>query len=244
MKKLLIFLILILTFISCEKKVDNITIKGKVVDENGFPISDVEISILELNIDSKTDENGTFLISYPFEKKTYTLKFHKEGYVDEERKIDLIDNEEEIDVTLLYNTFKKITKKGTILIGTSLDNKPLSYTEGGNKLGFEIDLIRTISNKLALSPVILNIKRDEILNSLINRDIDLVISSISEGEIDGELKEKLIFSRPYFIDGYVIIVRENESKIKDFSSLNGRKEPSASIKMMFRFPRRIFFQLE
>ncbi|MDI6860653.1 MAG: transporter substrate-binding domain-containing protein [Caldisericia bacterium] len=223
MKKLVILLILFLLFISCEKKPKDSVLKGRVLDENGSPISDVEILILENGLSFKTHEDGTFYISYPFEKRTYTLLFHKEGFVDEEKKVDLIDSEEEIEVVLTYNTFEKITKKGTILIGTSLNDKPLSYSEGGKKLGFEVDLIRKISEMLALSPTILRIDKDKLLESLINRDIDLVISGISEKDINFELKEKLIFSRPYFIDGYVIIVRDNEEKIKDLSTLNGKR---------------------
>lgn len=223
MKKLIILLIFILFFISCEKKTQNIVIKGKVLDESGEPLSDVEILILDLGLNYKTNEDGTFMISYPFEKKTYTIKFHKDGFIDEEKKVDLIDDEEEIEIILSYNTYEKITKKGTILIGSSLDNKPLSYSEGGNKLGFEMDLIRTISSQIALSPIILNIKKEKLIESLINRDIDLVISSISENDVNSELKNNLVFSKPYFIDGYVIIVRYNEEKIKNFSTLNGRR---------------------
>lgn len=223
MKKLIIVLILILFFISCEKKIQNIVIKGKVLDESGQPLSDVEILILDLGLNFKTNEDGTFHINYPFEKKTYTIRFHKAGFVDEEKKIDLIDDEEEIEVTLTYNTYEKITKKGTILIGSSLDSKPLSYTEGGKKLGFEMDLIRTISSQLALSPIILNIEKEKLIESLLNRDIDLVISSISKNDVYHELKNYLVFSKPYFIDGYVIIARDNEERIKNFSTLNGKR---------------------
>lgn len=223
MKKLIILLIFIIFFSSCEKKLQEIVLKGKVLDENGFPISDVNILILENGLNFKTQEDGTFYIRYPFEKKTYTILFHKEGFIDTEKKVDLIDDEEEIEIILTYNTLEKITKKGTILIGTSLNDKPLSYSEGGFKLGFEIDLIRKISDQLALSPIILRINKEKLIESLINRDIDLVISGISEKEINSELKDKLIFSKPYFIDGYVIIVRNNEEKIKDFSTLNGKR---------------------
>lgn len=222
MKKLLILLIFALLIFSCEKKEEDIILKGKVIDENGTPLPGVTIIVEDINAKFLTQEDGTFFISYPFEKKTYTIKFIKDGFIDEEKKVDIINSENEIEVTLKYNTYEKITKKGVLLIGTSLNNKPLSYSEGGNKLGFEMDLIRKISNDLALSPIILNIKRENLLTSLINRDVDIVISSISPNDLKLDLREKLIFSKPYFIDGYVMIVRENESKIKDFSSLNGR----------------------
>jgi ABC-type amino acid transport substrate-binding protein len=222
MKKIIVIFILFLLFFSCEKKENNIILKGKVFDENGNPLSNVTIIVEDLDTHFITEDDGKFIISYPFEKRTYTLKFYKDGFVEEEVKVDIINSENEIEVTLKYNTYEKIAKKGVLIIGTSLTNKPLSYTEGGNKLGFEMDLIRKISEKLALSPIIFNIRREDLIKSLINRDIDIVISSISKKDINNELLDDLIFSKPYFIDGYVMIVRENENRIKDFSSLNSR----------------------
>jgi ABC-type amino acid transport substrate-binding protein len=224
MKKIILFLFLLLVLTGCEKKVENFIIKGKVLDENSNPIPDVNIYIEEVGLTFQSDENGNFSISYPFEKKTYTLKFYKDGFVTEEKKVDIIENESEIEVSLKYTTIEKVLKKGILIIGTDLNNKPLSFVEGSNKSGFEIDLIKRISNDFLTAPVILNVQRDKLISSLLNFDVDLIISSISkESILNIKDKEKIIFSRTYFIDGYVILVRESENRIKGFSSLKDKR---------------------
>jgi len=224
MKKIIIFLFIILVLSGCEKKVENFIIKGKVLDENSTPIPNVNIYIDEVGLTYESDESGNFLISYPFEKKTYTLKFYKEGFITEEKKIDIIESESEIEVHLKYTTIEKVLKKGVLTVGTDLNNKPLSFVEGVVKSGFEMDLIRRISNDLLSTPVILNVKKYNLISSLLNFDIDLVISSISKDFIiNNKDSGKLIYSKTYFIDGYVILIRESDTRIKSFSSLKDKK---------------------
>lgn len=226
MKKILLFLILFVFIVAgCDKKDnENFVIKGKVIDEDQNPISNVNIFINDLGLTFETDESGNFNIFYPFERKTYTLKFYKEGYITKEEKIDIIGDETNITVSLKYTTLEKTLKKGVLFVGTDLENKPLSFIEGSVKVGFEIDLIKKILSSLFISPVILNVKKNDSIESLLNSDIDLVISSISKEFIENHKdKNKIIYSRPYFVDGYVIIVRENEKRIKDFSSLKGKR---------------------
>ncbi|MGC9089079.1 MAG: transporter substrate-binding domain-containing protein [Caldisericia bacterium] len=224
MKKIILFLFIILVLTGCEKKVENFIIKGRVLDENSNPIPNVNIYIDDIGLTYEGDESGNFLISYPFEKKTYTLKFYKEGFVTEEKKVDIIENESDIEVYLKYTTIEKVLKKGVLTVGTDLNNKPLSFIEGTIKSGFEMDLIRRISNDLLSTPVILNVKKENLISSLLNFDIDLVISSISKNfVINDKDNEKLIYSKTYFIDGYVIVIREGDTRIKNFSSLKDKK---------------------
>ncbi|MGB9750130.1 MAG: transporter substrate-binding domain-containing protein [Caldisericia bacterium] len=224
MKKIILFLFIILVLTGCEKKVENFIIKGRVLDENSNPIPNVNIYIDDIGLTYEGDESGNFLISYPFEKKTYTLKFYKEGFVTEEKKVDIIENESDIEVYLKYTTIEKVLKKGVLTVGTDLNNKPLSFIEGTIKSGFEMDLIRRISNDLLSTPVILNVKKENLISSLLNFDIDLIISSISKNfVINDKDNEKLIYSKTYFIDGYVIVIREGDTRIKNFSSLKDKK---------------------
>lgn len=224
MKKLILFLFLILILTGCNKKVENYIIKGTVFDENSTPLSHVNIFINEIGLTFESDESGNFLISYPFERKTYTLKFYKEGYITEEKKVDILENEVVLEVFLKYTTVEKVLKKGVLLVGTNLNNKPLSFIEGTNKSGFEMDLIRSISKDLVTSPVILNVPKEKLIPSLLNFDVDLIISAISKDFIEkSDYNDKLIYSKPYFIDGYVILVRDSDNRIKGFSSLKDKK---------------------
>lgn len=224
MKKVIIFLLFILVLTGCEKKVENFIIKGRVLDENSNPIPNVNIYVDEVGLTFESDENGDFLISYPFEKKTYTLKFYKEGFITYEKKVDIIENESDIEVSLKYTTVEKVLKKGILIIGTDLNNKPLSFVEGSNKSGFEIDLIKRVSQDFLTTPVILNVKKDKLISSLLNFDVDLIISSISKNFISNlKDKDKIIYSRTYYIDGYVILTRDGDNRIKGFNSLKDKR---------------------
>jgi len=68
------------------------------------------------------------------------------------------------------------------------------------------------------------LKKENLISSLLNFDVDLVISSISKNFVNNnENKDKIIYSKKYFIDGYVILVRESDNRIKGFSSLKDKR---------------------
>ena len=215
MKRLALLIIIILLLSSCGK--EEVIIKGRVTNISGSPIEGVKVEIEDLGISQFTDSDGSFFFQDSFEEKTYILRFEKEGYKTLTKKIDAIKGENSVNVTLECGTLERILKKRVFIVGMDLNNKPFSFIECSDKHGFDVDLIREIGERMSASPFIMNVPEDELLTALKNGDIDIAVSSLEPQNVDG-----ISFSVPYFIDGYSVVIREREWRIKTGSDLKGK----------------------
>jgi len=214
-KRLALLIIIILLLSSCGK--EEVIIKGRVTNISGSPIEGVKVEIENLGISQFTDSDGSFFFQDSFEEKTYILRFEKEGYKTLTKKIDAIKGENSVNVTLECGTLERILKKRVFIVGMDLNNKPFSFIECSDKHGFDVDLIREIGERMSASPFIMNVPEDELLTALKNGDIDIAVSSLEPQNVDG-----ISFSVPYFIDGYSVVIREREWRIKTGSDLKGK----------------------
>ena len=90
MKKIItlfLFLIIGITIVSAQ------VIKGRVLDENGDPIASATVAIKELQKGVSTDESGKFRFTN-LPKRELTLVVSFVGYNNNEKKVDLKNNEE------------------------------------------------------------------------------------------------------------------------------------------------------
>lgn len=90
MKKIItlfLFLIIGITIVSAQ------VIKGRVLDENGDPIASATVAIKELQKGVSTDESGKFRFTN-LPKRELTLLVSFVGYNNNEKKVDLKNNEE------------------------------------------------------------------------------------------------------------------------------------------------------
>ena len=215
--KRLILLTIIMTLLLSSCGREEVIIKGRVRNDSGSPIEGVRVEIEDLGISQFTDSSGNFLFKDSFEEKTYTLKFEKEGYKALTKKIDAIKGENNVNITLMHCTLERILKKKVFVVGMDLNNKPFSFIECSDKHGFDVDLIKEIGKRMSASPFIINVPENELLMALKNGDIDVAISSIEVNNVDG-----VSFSTPYFIDGYSIVIRKRDWRIKTGSDLKGK----------------------
>lgn len=86
-------------------------------------------------------------------------------------------------------------------------------------IGFEVDIIKRIAFYLNMKPFHVQNQWDGLVPGLDRKDYDVVINGI---EITSERKEKVNFSKPYFVTFLQIIVRKDESRIQSFSDLIGK----------------------
>lgn len=86
--------------------------------------------------------------------------------------------------------------------------------------GFDVDIIRAIAAEEKLSAEILNINFDGLIPALTTGDLDVVINDMT---ITDERKRSVDFSKPYYIAGLGIVVREDTNDIKSEKDLAGRR---------------------
>lgn len=84
---------------------------------------------------------------------------------------------------------------GTIVVGTSADYPPYEYTDAkGEFVGFDMDLIRAIGEKIGKEVKITDMGFDTLIAGLQNKKIDVVIAAMQASE---ERKKKVDFSISY-----------------------------------------------
>ena len=110
--------------------------------------------------------------------------------------------------------------KRVLIVGTNSNYKPFSYIGMSfEPIGFEIDLINAIAQKVGFEYEIKDMNFDKIISSIQDGSIDIGLSSIS---ITDERKALVDFSHPYFQTKTVYLKNANNDEIKDKESLNGK----------------------
>ncbi|MCZ6185687.1 transporter substrate-binding domain-containing protein [Campylobacter ureolyticus] len=110
--------------------------------------------------------------------------------------------------------------KKVLIVGTNSNYKPFSYIGMSfEPIGFEIDLINAIAQKVGFEYEIKDMNFDKIISSIQDESIDIGLSSIS---ITEERKALVDFSHPYFQTKTVYLKNANNDEIKDKESLNGK----------------------
>lgn len=111
-------------------------------------------------------------------------------------------------------------KSGQLIIGASdFDARPMTYIEGGQRLGYEPDVARAVGAKLGLEPVWLNLPMAEFYTTLQAQTCDIIWFNQA---ITPERQSHSRFTRPYGLFNEAIIVR-TEDAIQTAADLQGRK---------------------
>ena len=109
--------------------------------------------------------------------------------------------------------------KDVLVVGTESTYPPYeSRDPAGNLVGFDIDLMQIIADKLGKTLDWQDMAFDALIPALVTKRIDVVIAGLS---ITPERAERVLFSKPYEISVSAFIVQAG-SPIKDLAALNGK----------------------
>jgi polar amino acid transport system substrate-binding protein len=118
-------------------------------------------------------------------------------------------------------TEEKVTLPTTLVIGTDATFPPMEFiNKQGGLIGYDIDLGYRIANELGMKAEFKNIKWDDLFTSLENKQINVIISSVT---INDERKQKYLFSQPYINAGQVAITQRANTTINAAADLKGKK---------------------
>ena len=113
-----------------------------------------------------------------------------------------------------------LLNKDVLVVGTESTYPPYeSRDPAGNLIGFDIDLMQIIADKLGKKLDWQDMAFDALIPTLVTKRIDVVIAGMS---ITAERAERVAFSKPYEISVSAFIVKTG-SPIKDLAALNGKK---------------------
>ncbi len=109
--------------------------------------------------------------------------------------------------------------KEKLYVGTNAEFPPFEYLDKGEVVGFDIDLVKAIGEKLGVEIVIKDMSFDGLIPALETNKIDIVIAGMTASD---ERKMAVNFSNPYYTANQVIILNDNNNDIKTFDDLNGK----------------------
>ena len=125
------------------------------------------------------------------------------------------------------DTWKRIQERGELRIAMDPANLPYSSAKA-NKPGFDVELARELAKALGLKLKInwLNIHRETAMAKLLADQSDLTMgAAVDENafEDDDELAERVIYSKPYYGTGYLLVTRTKGPQVKALAELKGDK---------------------
>jgi polar amino acid transport system substrate-binding protein len=113
----------------------------------------------------------------------------------------------------------EIKKRGVIQNGMEAQNPPFEYIEGGQIVGYDVDLVAKLAQKLGVKVQNIDTAWSGVIPSLYSRKFDLIWSAMT---ITTPRKEAVNFSAPYASDQAVILVRKGDTRIKSIQDLDGK----------------------
>ncbi|WP_054313893.1 amino acid ABC transporter substrate-binding protein [Mesorhizobium sp. 1M-11] len=117
--------------------------------------------------------------------------------------------------------FDQIKQAGVFKIGTEGTYAPFTYHDtSGALVGFDVEIGREIAKRLGVKAEFLEGKWDGLIAGIDAKRYDAVINQVG---ITEARKAKYDFSDPYIASKAVLIVRDDNTDIKDFADLKGKK---------------------
>ena len=115
----------------------------------------------------------------------------------------------------------KIQSAGVLKIGTEGTYPPFTYHDASGALtGFDVEIGREVAKRLKVKAEFVEGKWDGLIAGLDAKRYDAVINQVS---ITPERQQKFDFSEPYIASKGVLIVRSDNTTIKSFEDLKGKK---------------------
>jgi polar amino acid transport system substrate-binding protein len=109
--------------------------------------------------------------------------------------------------------------RSPLRVGTDATFPPMEFVEGGNRTGFDVDLVEAIGKTLGRPIEWIDIDFKGLIPGLVSKRFDMAVSAIY---ITDERRKVVDFTNPYYAGGLVAMVKEN-SPIKKLADLDGKK---------------------
>ncbi|RJQ50480.1 MAG: ABC transporter permease subunit [Nitrospiraceae bacterium] len=123
----------------------------------------------------------------------------------------------------------KIKKRGYLLWGSDAEGgAPYVFPspeDPSRLIGFEVDLAEAVAKELGVKARQSQNAWDSLIPALKRGDFDIVLNGV---EITPQRNEEVLFSVPYYIYTEQLVVRKEETAIRDINDLKGKKAGTLS----------------
>jgi cystine transport system substrate-binding protein len=126
----------------------------------------------------------------------------------------------------------KIKSEEKIRIGTEGTYAPYTFHDKDGKLtGFDVEIAEEVSKRLGVKPEFIETKWDGMFAGLDAKRFDMVVNQVG---IKADRQEKYDFSDPYIVSKAVLIVSTENTTIKKFEDLKGKKSAQSLTSNLFK----------
>lgn len=116
---------------------------------------------------------------------------------------------------------EKVENNDFIKVGTNATYPPFEYFDNSMQVaGFDIDLVKILSERLGFSYEIIEMSFDGLIPALQSGKIDMIASALTPTE---QRAKAVDFSNSYFNTENVFIKRANDDSISNIDNLEGKK---------------------
>lgn len=116
-------------------------------------------------------------------------------------------------------SFARVKADGKFVLGLDDSFPPMGYkTADGSIVGFDIDAAREVCKRLGIELALQPTAWDGVINSLYAKKFDCIWNGMT---ITKERAARVSFSKPYILDGQVVVVRFTEKRFSDYKDLGG-----------------------
>lgn len=117
-------------------------------------------------------------------------------------------------------TWARIHREGVMRVGLDPSFPPFEVDTGGEIVGYDVDLARTLAERWGVDVQFIPISFDGLIDGLLAEQYDVIISAFP---YDPRLTQDVAYSEPYFSAGQVLVVRNGEEAIAGPDDLAGRR---------------------
>ncbi|HEV3162848.1 MAG TPA: transporter substrate-binding domain-containing protein [Isosphaeraceae bacterium] len=125
------------------------------------------------------------------------------------------------------NTWSRIQNRGEMVVSFDPANLPYSSARE-DRPGFDVELARALAEQLHVKLRVewIDVQHETAMGHLLQRECDLVMGAVFDPNAvddDEELAQKVLYSRPYYGTGYVLVHRKDGPTVQSLSELTGAK---------------------
>lgn len=138
-----------------------------------------------------------------------------------------LSEEQATTVEGVLDTWKRITEGGTLVV--SMDPANLPYSSADPKRpGFDVEIAQAVAQELGIPMRIewIDVHRETAVGQLLEHECDLAFgAAIDPQAIDDEeeLAGRVIYSKPYYGTGYLLVARDNAERVASLAELQGEQ---------------------
>ncbi len=125
------------------------------------------------------------------------------------------------------DSWRRIHERGELVVSMDPANLPYSSARG-DRPGLDVELARALANRLGLRLRLdwIDVHRETAIGELIQGRCDLALGEAVEPDAvadDEPLAGKVLYSRPYYRTGYVLVRRKDGPRIASLAELRGNR---------------------